>query len=156
MRHVRAAAVFLSILMCPVFSESADVAFDFVADTSLIVVPVTINGHGPYRFLLDTGATSTILSSAVADSLKIPVRRRGRVLTAGGNVKVTIRTMRTLNVGKAHLEDIEIAVGEFDLMKRLNVDGLLGGDYLRKFRVNIDYDGKTMKIEQVQPSSRRF
>ena len=156
MRYIRAAVVFLSILMCSVCSDSAEVAFDFVAHTSLIVVPVTINGHGPYRFLLDTGATSTILSSAVADSLKIPRLRRGRVLTAGGNVNVTIRTMRTLNVGMAHLKDIEIAVGDFDLMKRLNVDGLLGGDYLRKFRVDIDYDGKTVKIQQLQPPSRRF
>jgi predicted aspartyl protease len=128
-------------------------AFDFVADTPLIVVPVTINGHGPYRFLFDTGATNTILSSVVADSLKIPVRRRGTIVTAGGNVAVTIRTLRTLNVGTAQLENVEIA-GDFDLMKRLNVDGLLGGDYLRKFRVDIDYNGKTVKIEQVQPSNR--
>ena len=151
MRHIRAAAVFFSILMYPV-SNCADVAFDFVADTPLIVVPVTINGHGPYRFLFDTGATNTILSSVVADSLKIPVRRRGTIVTAGGNVAVTIRTLRTLNVGTAQLENVEIA-GDFDLMKRLNVDGLLGGDYLRKFRVDIDYNGKTVKIERVQPSN---
>jgi len=154
MRHIRAAAVFFSILMYPVCSDCAEVAFDFVADTPLIVVPVTINGHGPYRFLFDTGATNTILSSVVADSLKIPVRRFGTILTAGGNVAVTIRTMRTLNVGTARLENVEIAVGDFDLMKKLNLDGLLGGDYLRTFRVNIDYNGKTVKIEQVQPSNR--
>ena len=153
MRHIRAAAVFFSILY-PVCSNCADVAFDFVADTPLIVVPVTINGHGPYRFLFDTGATNTILSSVVADSLKIPVRRFGTILTAGGNVAVTIRTMRTLNVGTAQLENVEIAVGVFDLMKRLHVDGLLGGDCLRTFRVDIDYNSKTVKIEQVQPSNR--
>lgn len=128
-------------------SFPADVTFDFVAATSLIVVPVTINGQGPYRFLLDTGASNTILSAAVADNLKIAPRRRGMILTAGGNVDVSIRTIRTLNVGMAQLTNIEIAVGDFDLMKKLNVDGLLGGDYLRRFRVDIDYDGKVLKIE---------
>jgi len=133
--------------MSSVLALCSDVTFDFVAHTSLIVVPVTINGHGPYRFLLDTGASNTILSAAVADSLKIPQRRRGMILTAGGNVDVSVRTIRTVNVGTAQLENIDIAVGDFDLMKKLHVDGLLGGDYLRRFKVDIDYDGKVLKIE---------
>jgi predicted aspartyl protease len=147
MRDVRPAVIFISVLISTGLSVRADVTFDFVANTSLIVVPVTINGHGPYRFLLDTGASNTILSAAVADSLKIVQRRRGTIITAGGNVDVSIRTIRTLNLGMAQLTNIEIAVGDFDLMRKLNVDGLLGGDYLRRFRVDIDYDGKVLKIE---------
>src|SRR5207253_10050256 len=33
------------------------VPFDYVPNSSLIVVPVTINKHGPYKLLLDTGTT---------------------------------------------------------------------------------------------------
>ena len=38
------------------------VPFDYVPNSSLIVVPVMINKHGPYKLLLDTGTTRTILS----------------------------------------------------------------------------------------------
>ena len=49
-------------------AKNGDVVFDYVGNTPLIVVPVLINNHGPYRFLLDTGANRTILSTAIADS----------------------------------------------------------------------------------------
>ena len=91
------------------------VTFEFIAKTSLVVVPVTINGYGPYRFLLDTGATNTILSSTVANTLGIPRRRADKLLTAGGDIPVTIRLLTALNVGAAHLENIEIAVADFGL-----------------------------------------
>jgi predicted aspartyl protease len=147
MRDIRAAVVFVSLLMSCGLAIGSEVAFDFIANTSLIVVPVTINGHGPYRFLLDTGASTTILSAAVADNLKIPLRRRAAILTAGRTVDVSIRAIRTLNVGGAQLVNIAIAVGDIDLMRKLKVDGLLGTDYLRRFKVDIDYLGKVLKIE---------
>jgi predicted aspartyl protease len=127
------------------------VAFDFVANTSLVVLPVTINNDGPYRFLLDTGATNTILSAVVADNLGIRSGRTDLLLTAGGNLPVTVRTIDTLQVGGARLEKVEIAVANFPLMKTLNVDGVLGGDYLRQFKVSIDYDNKLVEIEPCCP-----
>jgi len=128
------------------------VAFDFIANTSLVVLPVTINNDGPYRFLLDTGASNTILSAVVADSLGIPTGRNDMLLlTAGGNLPVSVRTLDTLQVGAARLEKVEIAVANFPLMKTLNVDGVLGGDYLRQFKVSIDYDNKLVEIEPCCP-----
>jgi predicted aspartyl protease len=131
---------------------SKTVNFDFVANTSLVVVPVTINGSGPYRFLLDTGASDSILSTAVADRLNIPNGIPRTLLTAGGNVPVTLRLLMTLNVGAARLENIGIAVADFQLLKSLGVDGILGGDYLRRFKISIDYDNKAVSIEPYCPA----
>jgi predicted aspartyl protease len=130
---------------------SRTVEFDFIANTSLVVLPVKINGDGPYRFLLDTGASHTILSAVVADSLGIPGGRNQLLMTAGGNLPVSVRTINTLQVGGARLEKVEIAVANFDLMKTLNVDGVLGGDYLRQFKVSIDYDNRIVDIEPCCP-----
>jgi hypothetical protein len=65
------------------------VVFDYVPGTSLIVVPVMINGHGPYKFLLDTGSTKTILSAKVAETLRLPRERIEMLFSAGGNIPVT-------------------------------------------------------------------
>jgi len=131
--------------------KSKAVAFDFIANTSLVVLPVTINNDGPYRFLLDTGASNTVLSAMVADNLGIRPGRSDTLLTAGGNLPVTVRTIDTLQVGTARLEKVEIAVANFPLMKTLNVDGVLGGDYLRQFKISIDYDNKLVEIEPCCP-----
>ena len=55
-------------------AEGPRIGFSFLHE-SLVVVPVFLNGRGPYRFLLDTGATNTILSNRVADQLNIPMAK---------------------------------------------------------------------------------
>jgi hypothetical protein len=129
------------------------VVFDYVDNTSLIVVPVMINNHGPYKFLLDTGTTKTILSAKVADTLALPRVRIEMLFSAGGNLAVTARTLNLLQVGMTRAENVEIAVGNLPLMKTLQVDGLLGGDYLRRFKVSIDYDNMIVDIQPCCPDS---
>jgi predicted aspartyl protease len=131
--------------------RGSTVAFDYVANTSLVVVPVMINDHGPYKFLLDTGANKTVLSAAVADQLGIPKGRAQMLLSPGGNAPVTARVLRTLELGAARLENVEIAVGKLGLLRTLNVDGMLGSDYLRRFKVSIDYDNQIVDIEPCCP-----
>lgn len=141
---------FLRSQMSPAQKAGA-VAFDYVANTSLVVLPVMVNNHGPFRFLLDTGASNTILSTAVADALMIPKRRNQTLATAGGIIPVTVRSVNILQAGSGRLEDVEIAVGNFSLMKTMNVDGILGSDYLRQFKVSIDYDNQLVNIEPCCP-----
>src|SRR5512147_851948 len=40
-----------------------------------IWAPVLINGKGPYRLVLDTGASRSAITRPVAESLGIPIRR---------------------------------------------------------------------------------
>jgi predicted aspartyl protease len=134
-------------------SGDRKVAFDFVDNTSLVVVPVRINGHGPYRFLLDTGASNTILSRSIAEGLGIPKVRSYTIISAGGNVSGTVGKLSTLTVGPARLEDVEIAVANVPLLKTMNVDGILGSDYLRRFKISIDYDNQVVDIEPCCPDT---
>ena len=134
----------------PKSSKGGAVVFDYAANTSLIVVPVMINKHGPYRFLLDTGTTKTILSTKIADSLGIPKGHIETLLSPGGNLLVTVRRLDSLELGVTRIADIDIAVGNLPFMKSLKVDGLLGSDYLRRFKISIDYDNR---LVEVQPPS---
>jgi predicted aspartyl protease len=133
-------------------SGAGTVLFDYAADTSLIVVPVIINNQGPYRFLLDTGATKTILSAAIADKLHISKGRIEMLLSAGGNLPISVRRVDALELGFTRLENVEIAVGNLAFMKSLKVDGLLGSDYLRRFKISIDYDNRSVEVQPSQDS----
>jgi predicted aspartyl protease len=123
------------------------VGFSFVRDTSLITIPVLVNGRGPYRFLLDTGATHSILSMDVANQLKIPSGRTENLITASGKVPVTVRTIEMIEIAEIRLVQVPIAVADFALLRFLHVDGILGGDYLRRFSVAIDYTRKIVRID---------
>ena len=50
----------------------------------LMLVEGHVNGQGPFRFLVDSGATSTVLSNGLFDSLKIPVLSTAVVSCVGG------------------------------------------------------------------------
>jgi hypothetical protein len=129
------------------------VVFDYVPGTSLIVVPVMINGRGPYEFLLDTGSTKTILSTKVADTLRLTPLRMETLFFSGGTLLATARKLRILQVGITKVENIEIEAGNLPLMQRLKVDGLLGGDYLHRFKVSIDYDSMIVDIQPCCPDA---
>jgi hypothetical protein len=133
-------------------STSKGVQFSFIRNTSLVSIPVLVNDR-PFQFLLDTGASHTVLSAAVADRLRINVGRIDFLSSAGGDIRVTIRTIRLLQVGEALLKDAEVAVADFELLRTLGVDGILGGDYLRRFKVSIDYLKQLVKIELTTDSS---
>src|SRR5438046_7954541 len=66
-----------------------------------IIVPVKINGHGPYDFVLDTGATFTCIDQKLVNELKLPESRGqfgvGVLAPTEGAVKLV--NLDTLEVG---------------------------------------------------------
>jgi hypothetical protein len=105
MRLIYVVLLMLSISAADAKDKQSDstVRFEFAANTSLVLVPIYVNGHGPYRFLLDTGASHSVLSQDVADRLEIPSGRVEKLITAGGAVPVTIRQLDTLQFGAARI-----------------------------------------------------
>src|SRR5215467_8471474 len=100
---------------------SASLRFEFVGKTSLFTIPVFVNGRGPYRFLLDTGASHTLLSKTVAKELAIRGGTTENLTTASGSVSVTTRALDTLQMGGIRIERPRIAVAEFGLLGTLTL-----------------------------------
>src|SRR3954463_11669772 len=70
----------------------------------IALVPVTINGKGPYTFALDTGASQSLVDSAVARELR--VRPSGETHKVAGISRVTnVRSIAVKHwrVGKVRL-----------------------------------------------------
>ncbi len=127
-------------------AERARIGFSFVHE-SLVAVPVFLNGRGPYRFLLDTGATNTILSNRVADQLNIPIGRTQTLLTVGGTAMATKRIIDEIRIGNMQIMQLPIIAADLKLMRALHVDGIIGGDCLKQFRISIDYAHQLITIE---------
>jgi predicted aspartyl protease len=127
--------------------DGAFVRFEFAANTSLVLVPVYVNGRGPYRFLLDTGASHSILSVNVADALAIRPGKTEELITAGGPVRVTVRNVEMLQIGSVRMDRQPVAVADLALLSTLGVDGILGGDCLKSFNLYIDYARQILRME---------
>ena len=114
------------------------------------LVSVTVNGSERARLVLDTGASSTVLSPALLERAGIVIPRtatRWPVMTVGGKVvHVPFVRVRSLRVGALTVEDID--VGAFEAFPNIiGVDGLLGGNFLNHFKVTVDRAARRLRLD---------
>lgn len=116
----------------------------------LILVPVSITGpkgRGTYQFALDTGASITIVSTQVAESLGLPTAGEGQpVAGVGGNEVAVPVSVKEWSLGKVTLPSSIITRGDLpDSSKSNGMQGLLGSDVLSHFgAITIDYSAGTV------------
>jgi clan AA aspartic protease (TIGR02281 family) len=100
------------------------------------------------RFLLDTGATTTVISRRLAARLGIGLRSRGmrtaRFQTANGPVFAPIVTLESVRVGNAVAYDVEAAVHD---LGGVPIEAILGLSFLGQFRFTIDADEELLILE---------
>ena len=122
----------------------AEVAFRLAGPVKpLVLVPAFVNGRGPQTFVLDTGASSTVLSPELAAALRIETVAAEPMTGAGGTLQATLGRVGSLTVGSATLQDVSVMVADFlDELGNVvdaRLDGVLGYNFLRHFRVTLDY-----------------
>ena len=120
----------------------------------IALVPVTINGHGPYTFALDTGASQSLVDSQVARELR--VKKTGDSHPVAGITSVTnVRTIEVKDwrVGKVKLPATTIVEANLPFGNADGgVQGLLGSDLLSAFDVvTIDYADGVLKLHARPP-----
>jgi predicted aspartyl protease len=114
-----------------------------------LTVEVRIDGAGPFRFVVDTGADRTVISDEVAASLGL---QRGRQVILNGIVRsLATDTVLVANfsVGSVVRKNLELPVLPRAL---LQADGYLGLDTVDGLRVTFDFRNHALEIGR--PHSR--
>jgi len=116
-----------------------------------LVVPVIINGHGPFDFALDTGATLTCIDLAVARRLGLAEERGASAVGAGmgGAGRIPLMRLDSLRVGGARAGEMMACALDLQHARAvgLGIDGLLGLNFLRAFRVTLDFERGVMLLQ---------
>jgi hypothetical protein len=102
-----------------------------------VLVAARVNGRGPVTLVLDTGADRTLIAPAALTRIGIPAQPSGQAVLRGvsGEARGDVMWVTSLEVGQARGGPIAIVVHDADLR---NADGLLGRDFLDRFKVTID------------------
>jgi predicted aspartyl protease len=108
----------------------------------LILLPVHVNDRGPFEFILDTGAGTSLLSSELAKELEVKVIGSKDGHSAGGKVSVSLAKVESLAVGETKLQDVDVGIVDLAQIGKTvgaKIDGDLGYNFLKHFRITIDY-----------------
>jgi predicted aspartyl protease len=137
----------------PADSAAGEVAFELIGPGgAALVVPVHVNGTGPYEFVLDTGATVTCLNQELATGLDLPKVRGviGMGAGVGSQGRLELVSIDSLRVGHALVHDMQACVVDLEHLAGvgLELDGLLGLNVLREFRVSIDFDRSIVILQR--------
>ena len=110
-----------------------------------IWAPVMINGQGPYRLVLDTGASHSGVIAAVAESLGLPLDQSPPVMLQGVTGSAEVPTIRvdSLTVGDMTLRPYTLPI-VIDALG--GADGILGTEGLTDKRIYIDFKHDVIRI----------
>jgi clan AA aspartic protease (TIGR02281 family) len=109
------------------------------------VARLLVNRTEPARFLVDTGASVTVLSPRLAAAVGITPPRtsqRTELETLSGRAGGPMVTIPSLLVGTLDVPDVSAVIYD----PGFGVDGILGNTVLGRFMVTIDADRQTLEL----------
>ena len=111
-----------------------------------VVVPVTINGQGPFRFIVDTGASHSTISPTAANALGLTPNSVPSIVLDGitGSTTVSAVTVDTLETGALRLERTAMPVVWVPVLA--GADGILGAAGLSSQSLVVDFQHNKVTI----------
>jgi predicted aspartyl protease len=109
-----------------------------------LTVEVHINGRGPYRFLVDSGADTSAIALPVARQLQLPVTTPVILHGMTESAVVDRVLVNELSLGQTSIQNLELpALREGDL----GGEGMIGIDALVGQRLMLDFEKRVIKAE---------
>ena len=135
----------------PNFAHPDVIHLPFHTVQSMILVEGKVNGK-PVTFLLDTGATRTIVSAKVYGNVGYSLRLAHRTGQQPGFVGESVTLPVNLQLDRHTWLARRVSIMNFNGLSDVlgaDFDGLLGEDVLREFHsVHIDYRNHQIELEQ--------
>lgn len=112
-------------------------------DYDRMTVPVRVAGSGPFRFLVDTGADRTAISSELAQRLRLSDRDHAVLHSVTGVSDIQTANVSVLDLAAKQVKNVNAALLD---SAHIGADGILGLDSLRSQRVLFDFKKQTLTI----------
>ena len=132
----------------PLFAQDDVVEVPFEIVGGHIVLSVGLNGHGPYRMILDTGASVSIIDMSRATAENLHLGRKTIVaapLVGNGRFSGLWTKIPRVTLGAFSETNVDAVAVEFSEMVS-NADGILGYSFLKNHIVRIDYQRHLLRL----------
>lgn len=129
------------------FSQTNPVAIPLIRHGEHFLINALINDSVSVRLLIDTGASMTVLRGDILTSAGMfPAARPSirRFSTANGVVEGAVVRLDSLSIGDQRMTNLEVAA--LDLASLDSADGLLGMNFLKRYKFFIDQNKPELRL----------
>jgi len=110
-----------------------------------LVAPIFVNGEGPFRFIIDTGANRSVLSARLAQRLGLTPDAQGEVHSVYGVAPAPMVSVRSLAYDTLAFPAAALPVLDGNVLA--GEHGLLGVDGMAGRRLTLDFERRCIEIE---------
>lgn len=102
------------------------------------VIDVVFNGNQQYEMMVDTGASATMITEAMAQTLQVQIIGSSNAMTAAGLTTVEVAMVKSISVAGNTIRNVPVSIGPLDV-------GLLGHDFFGDCDISITRDYVELK-----------
>ncbi|MES2289693.1 MAG: retroviral-like aspartic protease family protein [Pseudomonadota bacterium] len=118
-----------------------------------MTVMVHVNDKGPYRFVVDSGADTTVVGQRIARALALPLGRPAILNGITATNRVDRVLVDSLTIGDTTINNLQLPVlNEADL----GGEGMIGIDGLVEQRLMLDFEKRVIKVEDARRPAPRY
>ena len=112
-----------------------------------LTVQVRVNGHGPYNFIVDSGADTSVVGLRIARGLQLPLGTPAILNSMTARNVVDRVKVAELTLGPTTVRNLQLpALRESDV----GGDGMIGIDALVEQRLLMDFDKRLIKVDDAR------
>lgn len=151
MRECLCIATALVLLTTPRLWAGSTTVFQLGAQGG-VIVPVKVNGSGPFMMLLDTGATHSVISEEVAAIANARAVAKSTIISPVGETVRAIVSIDRLVLGPISTDNVlpsVVPAGSFDPQGKIH--GLIGQDVLAWLRYTLDFKRRVVEWHDKAP-----
>lgn len=134
-------------------SEEVMTVVRFLPVDGHIMVPVVLNAFLEARILVDTGAGITVLSRELARRLQLEGEPGNSITlkTMSMDIQAQLATLDSIQVGNLIQNNLRVAIIDLPPGEERRFDGILGMDFMNKYKIQIDNENNRILLSPVTP-----
>jgi hypothetical protein len=148
--------VFAALLAIAAYPLAGAVKLE-VREGRAFVSGVFVNGHGPYRFLIDTGANMNLIESDLAEKIGMSATFADVVESSLGEGSMPGSDGNVIELGQVRGENQRFQFSTLDSLHTVwpDVKGILGQSFLACFDYTMDLRHKTLEFGKQERAGKR-
>ncbi len=122
--------------------------FEYANMAPLVLVETRLNSEGPFKFVVDTASSVTVVGREAAEAIGIPQNSDSK---ASGCCSSKMLAVGSIQIGETSRTKVPVVLGNLTKLSEetgTRLDGIIGSPFMKNSEVTIDYPRKEVAFQE--------